>query len=48
MNDKIITREDMLAAARSQITLIDAARAEQMITDKALVLDVRELSLIHI
>jgi len=42
MNDKILTREDMLAAARSQITLVDAARAEQLIAEQALILDVRE------
>jgi rhodanese-related sulfurtransferase len=42
MNDKILTREDMLVAARSQITLVDAARAEQLIAEQALILDVRE------
>ena len=42
MGNKIVTRDDMLATARSQITLVDAARAEQMIVDKALILDVRE------
>ena len=42
MNDKIVTREDMLATARSQITLVDGSRAEELLAQQALILDVRE------
>ena len=42
MNNQVKTREDFLAEAKTQITLIDAQRAESMIADEALVLDVRE------
>lgn len=42
MNDKVLTREDMLAAARNEIVLVDADRAEAMIAQQALILDVRE------
>lgn len=42
MDDKVLTREDMLAAARNEIVLVDAERAEAMIAEQALILDVRE------
>lgn len=42
MTNPVKTREDFLVEAKSQITLIDAQRAEAMILEKALVLDVRE------
>jgi len=40
--DKILTREEMLVAARNQINLVDAERAELLISQQALILDVRE------
>ena len=42
MNDKVLTREDMLAAARNEIVLVNADRAEALIAQQALILDVRE------
>ncbi|HCM04937.1 MAG TPA: sulfurtransferase [Oceanospirillales bacterium] len=42
MNSKILTRENMLAEAASQITVIDTERAEEMLTQEVVVLDVRE------
>lgn len=42
MSDQIFTREDMLATARSQITLVDGSRAEELLTNDVLILDVRE------
>lgn len=42
MSIQIKSREDLLAEARAEITLVDAERAETMIAEAALVLDVRE------
>lgn len=42
MSIQIKSREDFLAEAKAQITLVDSERAEAMISDAALVLDVRE------
>ena len=42
MSDSIKTRDDFLTAARAEINLVDADRAEVLIAQKALVLDVRE------
>ena len=42
MTDKVLTRDEMLAAARDQIVLVDAERAEALIAQQALILDVRE------
>lgn len=42
MSNPITTREDFLTAARAEITVVDAARAEALIAQQALVLDVRE------
>jgi len=42
MNIKIKTREDLLAEARSHINVVEAERAEQLIANNALILDVRE------
>lgn len=42
MTHQVKTRDDFLSQARAQITLVDAQRAESMIAQDALVLDVRE------
>lgn len=42
MSTQIKSREDLLAEAKTEITLVDADRAETMIAEAALVLDVRE------
>jgi rhodanese-related sulfurtransferase len=42
MNSKILTRENMLAEAASQITVISTERAEDMLAQEVIVLDVRE------
>ena len=42
MSNSIKTREDFLTVARGEITLVDADRAEALIAQQALVLDVRE------
>jgi rhodanese-related sulfurtransferase len=42
MSNSIKTREDFLTIARGEITLVDADRAEALIAQQALVLDVRE------
>jgi rhodanese-related sulfurtransferase len=42
VNNKVLTREEMLATARGQIILVDASRAEELLAQKALILDVRE------
>lgn len=42
MGNSIKTRDDLLTAARAEINLVAAGRAEELITLKALVLDVRE------
>jgi rhodanese-related sulfurtransferase len=42
MNDPVKSREDFLAEARSEIRLVEAAQAEALIQQHALVLDVRE------
>jgi rhodanese-related sulfurtransferase len=42
MTNPVMTRDDFLSQARAQITLVDAQRAENMIAQGALVLDVRE------
>lgn len=42
MGNQIKTRDDLLAEARAEICLVDASRAELLISQQALVLDVRE------
>ncbi len=42
MSITIKTREDLLAEARPHLTLVEAERAENLITNNALILDVRE------
>lgn len=42
MSIQIKSREDLLAEAKTEITLVDAERTETMIANGALVLDVRE------
>lgn len=42
MGNSIKTRDDLLTAARAEINLVAADRAEELIALKALVLDVRE------
>jgi rhodanese-related sulfurtransferase len=42
MSNPIKTRDDLLIAARAEINLVDAHRAETLIAEQALVLDVRE------
>lgn len=42
MSDSIKTRDDFLTTARAEINLVDADRAEVLIAQQALVLDVRE------
>jgi rhodanese-related sulfurtransferase len=42
MNTKILTRENMLVEAASQITVIGTERAEDMLNQEVVVLDVRE------
>jgi rhodanese-related sulfurtransferase len=36
------TRDDLLAAARAEITIVETERAELLITQKSLILDARE------
>jgi rhodanese-related sulfurtransferase len=42
MSNPIKTRDDLLSAARAEINLVGSDRAETLITEQALVLDVRE------
>lgn len=42
MGNQIKTRDDLLAEARAEVCLVDADRAELLISQQALVLDVRE------
>jgi rhodanese-related sulfurtransferase len=42
MSNQVKTRESLLAEAKENIILVDASRAEVMIKNAALVLDVRE------
>jgi rhodanese-related sulfurtransferase len=42
MSDLVKTRDDFLTAARAEINLVAADRAEALIAQQALVLDVRE------
>jgi rhodanese-related sulfurtransferase len=42
MTEQVLTREDMLVIAGGQVTPIDSDRAEELIAQKILVLDVRE------
>ncbi len=42
MEMQIKTRDELLTAARAEITIVEADRAELLITQQALVLDVRE------
>lgn len=42
MSNSIKTRDDFLTAARAEINLVDADRAEVLIAQQVLVLDVRE------
>ena len=42
MTIEIKTREDLLAEARPHLTMVEAERAEKLIANNALILDVRE------
>jgi rhodanese-related sulfurtransferase len=42
MSNPIKTRDDLLSAARAEINLVGSDRAETLIAEQALVLDVRE------
>jgi rhodanese-related sulfurtransferase len=42
MNNQVLTLENMLATARREIILVDARRAEELLAQKTLILDVRE------
>jgi rhodanese-related sulfurtransferase len=42
MGNQVKTRDDLLAEARAEVSLVTADRAEELIAQQALVLDVRE------